>query len=409
MRSLPALLVALACLAATLPLRAEARETLAITAARIFTTPGAPVIEDGVVVVEGDRIVAVGPRASISVPANARAIDAAGASVVAGFWNSHIHLTRPVLLTAAQQTDAALQNELQADFTRWGFTTVFDLASTSDIAAEVRNRIASGRVHGPRLLSVGDPFYPPNATPIYAREFYEAFGLPSAEITTVTEAAARADRQLAAGGDGLKLFTGSIVGGPREVAYMEAEAVRALTDVAHRHHRLAFAHPTDQAGLEVAVRNGVDVLAHAAPLMGEWSPDYARWVASTGAALIPTLALYEEAANPRTPAATAIQQTRAFAGAGGAVLFGTDAGFTDAFDTSAELRLLEQAVGWRGVLAALTTAPAARFGESETRGQVAEGYIADLVIVDGDPRDAIQALAIVRTVIRDGQVIYTRP
>ncbi len=264
-------------------------------------------------------------------------------------------------------------------------------------------------MRGPRLLSVGAPFYPPGATPVYARPFYEAFGLPSAEIVSADEAVARVADQIDGGAAAVKLFTGSIVGGDPDVVHMEAATVRAITDAAHRRGRPVFAHPTDRAGLDVAIRNGVDVLAHSAPIMGPWSDADVRSVLAADVALVPTLALFEEAADPRTPVQTAIQQTRALYAAGGRVLFGTDAGFTDAFDTSSEMRLMYEAVGWRGLLASLTTAPAAVFGEEARRGRLAPGMVADLVVVNGDPTADLGALSDVVLVIRAGKVVYRRP
>lgn len=380
----------------------------AIVGVDLVTAPDQSTIRDGVILIDGARIVGAGPRQATPIPTDYEVVDQAGRTVTAGFWNSHVHLTTPVLLAAVDQSDLALESEIEGAFTRWGFTTVFDLASTTVVAGEVARRISEGRLRGPRVLSVGDPFYPPGSTPVYARPFYEAFGLPSAEIGPLDEAVARAEHQIDAGMRGLKLFTGSIVGGDEEVAHMTAEAVAAITDAAGRLGRPVFAHPTDRAGLEVAVQNGVDVLAHAAPLMGAWTPDYARWMVDAGVALIPTLALFEDAAHPRTPVEIAVQQTAVFHQVGGKVLFGTDAGFTDAFDTSAEIRLMDQAVGWRGVLASLTTYPALVFGEDGERGRIAAGLIADLVVLGSSPGEDVAALTDVRMVIRAGEVVYSR-
>lgn len=381
---------------------------IALVGVRAYPAPDAAPIDDAVVLVARGRIVRVGPRAATPIPARYQVLSQPGGSVMAGFWNNHIHLTRPAFLKADKASDAEVQAELQADFTRWGFTTLVDLASTTEVANALTARLADGRVTGPRLLSVAEPFYPPGATPVYARPLYQAYGLPSAEIAGPAEAAARVDRQVRAGADAVKLFTGSIQGGADAVAYMSPGAVRAITAAAHRNRVLAFAHPTDRRGLEVAVDNGVDVLAHAAPLMGPWSADFAKSLAARKVALVPTLSLFEAAANPETPAAVAVQQARALAQAGGVVLFGTDAGFTDDFDTTAEMRLMREALGWPGLLDALTTAPARVFGDAR-RGRLAKGRVADLVVVDGDPAQDVGAMSRVRLVIRDGRVIYTRP
>lgn len=381
-------------------------ERLAIRDVRIFPAPNVAPIERGVILVSRGRIASVGSIERTRIPRGYCVFDMAGASALAGFWNSHIHLTRPVLLTAAAQSDADLQREIETGFTRWGFTTVFDLASTSEVALEIRARIAAGQVRGPRLLSVGAPFYPAGATPIYALPIYREFRLPSAEITTIEAAIARAQAQIGAGMDGIKLFTGSIQGGETEVAHMQAEQIRALAAAAHRLRKPVFAHPTDRRGLEVAIENGVDVLAHAAPLTGRWTEEDARRIAARKVALVPTLALFADAADPRTPVDVALQQVQALHAVGGRVLFGTDAGFTDRFDPAREMQLIHAAIGWDGLLDSLTTAPATQFGESSRRGRLVAGHAADLVLVKGNPAVDVSALGNVLAVLRAGQFVY---
>jgi len=385
--------------------QAQAR---AVIAERVYTAPDKPPLEDAVILIRDGVIEKLGSRHSTAIPDDYEVFDWAGFTLTAGFWNSHVHLVTPTYLRAELASDEEIQGELERTFTRWGFTTVFDLASTTEVAAEIAGRLAGGRIVGPRVLSVREPFYPEAATPIYARPFYEAFDLPSAEVATAVEAADRARRQLREGAEGVKLFAGSIVGGEDDVAIMPPAIIAAISREAERARRPVFAHPTNQAGLEAAVENGVNVLAHAVPLMGPWSPEYAKQIAARGVALVPTLALFELDPHPSTPVAHAIQQTSAFRDAGGAVLFGTDAGFSDVFDTSTELRLLGSAIGWQAVLEALTTAPAAHFGEAQLRGQIAPGFLADIVALAGDPADEITRLADVRRVMVAGRVVFDK-
>ena len=384
----------------------SAADSLVIEDVRVYADPSRPMLDDAVILVEQGVIRAVGRRAEVDIPAGATVVDGQGAVAVAGFWNSHVHLTTPTFLDA-EASDAALQSELQRVFTRWGFTTVFDLASTRATAGGIRARIASGAVAGPRILSVFDPFYPADGTPVYARPFYEHYGLPSAEVATPDAAVQRVRAQRRAGADGVKLFTGAILG-EQEVAHMPPAIIAAAAAEARTHGQPVFAHPTDRKGLDRAVSGGVTVLAHAAPLMGPWSADDAGRLAKAGVAMVPTLSLYAASPHPLTPVQTAVQQAAALHGAGGTLLFGTDVGFTDDVDTRAELRLMHEAAGWRGVLASLTTAPAATFGEADTRGRLAPGFAADIVLVGGDPALDITHLADVRLVIRAGRVIFER-
>lgn len=154
--------------------------------------------------------------------------------------------------------------------------------------------------------------------------------------------------------DGVKLFTGAILGA-EEVMVMPADQIRALTAAAHRHRLPVFAHPTNREGMDAAVENGVDVLAHATPIAGPWDAAQVRKLVSAHVALVPTMMLFEVYPADSTPIATVVQQVRALSEGGGEVLFGTDAGFMDVFDPSAEYRLMAQAMDWRHVLAALTT------------------------------------------------------
>ena len=212
-------------------------EGTAIFAGQVYTAPGEAPVPDAVVLVRDGVIRHVGPRHAATVPDGHEVLDWSSHTVTAGFWNSHVHLVAPVYMPSSQASDAAVQAELERSFTRWGFTTVFDLASTTAIGEEVARRVRDGHVRGPRVLSVGEPFYPEGATPIYARRYYEEFGLPSAEVSTSDQAAERVRRQVRNGAEGVKIFSGSIVGGEDDVAIMHTTG--RLCDRRHLHlHRL---------------------------------------------------------------------------------------------------------------------------------------------------------------------------
>src|SRR5690606_6736287 len=100
---------------------------LAITGARVVANPDAPVLGDATGLVRDGRIAAVGPGDEVAVPEGIRVIDANGRVLVAGFWNSHVHLLAPELLATPARPAAEAETVLRAMFTRWGFTTVFDI------------------------------------------------------------------------------------------------------------------------------------------------------------------------------------------------------------------------------------------------------------------------------------------
>lgn len=136
--------------------------------ARIYTAPDVPPIRDGAILIHDDKIVALGPTASVKGPRLARAVtiyDCTGMTITAGFWNSHVHILPHQLLHAERSTSAALTAQLNDMFTKWGFTTVFDVVSILSNTNFIRNQIAKGRVQGPRILTVGEPFCGPDGTP----------------------------------------------------------------------------------------------------------------------------------------------------------------------------------------------------------------------------------------------------
>ena len=331
---------------------------IAIIGAKIYPSPAAPPVADAVVLIKDDRIIAVGSGSQTPVPSGFRVMDARGGVIVAGFWNCHVHLVSDGLLEPASLSDEDLSERLRQMFVRWGFTTIFDLASTMKSAGAIRDRIQRGQVTGPRILTVGEPFFPPQGTPIYAKPIYEASHLPSAEITDAKQAVRRVDAQIEAGADGIKLFTGSIQGGDAPQVYMAAGDIRAITSEAHRLGRQTFAHPTDAKGVELAVDNGVDILAHVAPLGGPWSPGLVAKMKARHMGLIPTLMLFQVYPDLRTPIEVALGQVAAQVKAGGDILFGTDAGFMPVYDPTQEYQLMRRAMGWRAILASLTTTPA---------------------------------------------------
>lgn len=396
-----------------------ASSELALVGARMYPSPEAAPVEDSVVVIRAGRIIGVGSRSNTRIPPAARVIDAQGAVLTAGFWNSHIHLIAVDQLHAATAKAEILRSSLEAMLTRWGFTAVFDLASETENALAIRRRINSGEIPGPMILTVGDPFFPKHGTPVYVRDFLEAHGWPNEEVSTPQEAAARAARQLDRGTDGVKLFAGAIVGGEVGVLPMRVDIAKAVVAQSHLRGKPAFAHPSNSAGLNVAIESGVDVLAHTTSMDGNgisrgWPSELIARMLEHKMALIPTMSLFEveakkfgEDPEDLAQAIEAItREVRDYAANGGQILFGTDVGYTDAFDTKEEFRLMSAALDWKKILASLTTAPAGRFGFAARKGRIAKGMDADLVLLDGDPTQDPTAFARVRDTIRGGQIIW---
>jgi len=404
-----------ACVMIPTPDRAptSAAAPLALVGGRVQPDPQGAALEDGVVLIDDGVITAVGSRSRLSVPASARMLDCGGATVLAGFWNSHVHFTEPAFRSAESAPPATLAAALRTTLTSRGVVHAVDTGSFLRDTLALRMRIEAGEIPGPSILTAGSSLAPAGGSPYYV--------LPARipEAGSASEAAAIVERELDAGVDVVKLFTGSWAR-PDAIVVMPVDVVRAAVAVAHRRGKLVIAHPSNSAGARAAIEGGVDILAHTFPseLDGRsWDRSLPPLMHERGMALIPTLKLfaYELAKTNLPPAVVervignAREQVSMFSALGGRVLFGTDVGYMTEYDPTDEYVALRGAgLSYPAILAALTTAPAARFAVAARTGRLAPGMAADVVVVDGRPEDDIRALARVHYTVRNGRIIYER-
>src|SRR5215467_2314295 len=242
---------------------------LALIGAKIYPSPTATPIESGSIIVHDGRIVALGPNATVKIPRHAKVIDCKGLVITAGFWNSHVHILTPGLLHAESLSSAQIASQLEEMLTRWGFTSVFDIASVLANTNLIRHRIESGEVKGPRILTVGEPFWIKGGTPVYVRDFLQTNQISIPEVESVTQAAERARQQIHAGADGIKIFVNSIEADG--ILTMPLELAKVITAEAHGAGKPVFAHVANREGIEVALQSSVDILAHTTPVTGSWT------------------------------------------------------------------------------------------------------------------------------------------
>ena len=386
---------------------------LVLTGAKIYPSPTEPAIENGTILLHAGRIVAVGPGSSIKIPQGATVIDCKGLVVTAGFWNSHVHILTPGLLHAEKTPSAQISSQLEAMLTRWGFTTVFDIASILENTKLIRRRIETGEVKGPRILTTGEPFWCKGGTPIYVRGFLETNHIYIPEVESPAQGIERVRQEIHDGADGIKIWTGSPVG--NGIVITPLDLAKAIVAEAHRAGKPVFAHPSSREGVELAIQSGVDILAHTAPDGGPWSPSLIETLKAKNMALIPTLTLWHVESKSTPPAQfekgmneVVLPQLRAYSEAGGQILFGTDVGYIEQFDTSEEFTWMSRAgMSFQQILASLTTNPAERLGFAAHSGRIAKGMDADLVILSGDPATDVSAFSKVRYTIRQGKVLYS--
>lgn len=391
---------------------AQAKD-LAIVGARIYAAPDREPIDNGTILIHDGRIVAVGPGPSIAVAPGTQTIDAHGAVVTAGFWNSHVHIMMDDMLDAEHASTQTLNRAFEAMANRWGVTTMFELAGDLQISKTLRRRIDAGEVRGPLLLTVGLMVCPVGGTPIYIREWVARHHYASCEVSSPEEAARRVADQLDHGADGVKLMLGAYMGPQAKVVNLRSDIAKAVVAEAHKRGKPVFAHPHNFVGIETAIESGVDIFAHATVDDGDWTPDMVQRMRAHHMALIPTLELFEdELTKSHAPeplkamlVQRAVTEVKAFSDAGGPILFGTDGGL-ERCDPTKDYLLMARVLSWRAILASLTTGPAERFGYAARKGRIAPGMDADLVVLDADPATDPGAFGRVRETIRGGRVIF---
>ena len=389
------------------PLRL-AQGVLAIEHARIYASPNDPPIDDGTILVRDGVIIDAG--AQVTVPANATIVPCDHCVVTAGFWNMHVHFTEPKWSMANWKSAATLNAQLADMFLSRGFTTVIDLGSNPADTFAIRRRIEKGELAGPYIYSSGPPLYPPHGVPFYVRDENPKWLIALMPNPDSPQQAAQiVRRNLASGADLTKLFTGSWVQ-RGHVLPMPVDIAGAAATETHLNGKLVFAHPSNLAGVQVAINSGVDVLAHAADDTRGVDAALLQSAINKNMGMIPTLKMFASTVTTdphyMDPICAEVNQ---FHQLGGTLLFGTDVGYMTDYSTELEfVELGKSGLDFKTVLAMLTTNPAARMGVSASKGTITPGKLADLTILGADPATDLTNFSRVQAVVRSGRVIWQK-
>jgi imidazolonepropionase-like amidohydrolase len=373
---------------------------------------GARVIPDAVVIVDGNRIVSVGPAAE--APSDVRLVDMRRYTALPGLIDLHTHITyfwdrRAGSRPLGQRRRSAVTVYLAQDNARrtleTGVTTVRDLGAASENDFAMRDLIDMGAMAGPRIIAAGQGISANRQAP----------GPNPAAMAKTTE-----DR-IKSGSDWIKVYAsrGSFdsVDTTQTLTYDE---MKAIVDTAHAQGRKVAIHSYGGSGVRDAVRAGADSVEHGIELDDETIAEMAR----RGTVWVPTIdhnRYYVDAKDEfgfRPEAIPPLQEyiqknlesTRRAVKAGVKIGMGSDAVFTMFGQNTRELGWLVKAgMTPEQALESATTLAADLLGMSDRIGRLAPGLYADLVAVEGDPlTDIDAAIAGVKWVMKDGKVVVDR-
>lgn len=371
--------------------------TIAIRHIRILDGRGHK-LERGTLVIDGDRILAIGPDQTVRVPKGAQRVDGRGLTVLPGLIDCHVHFclgAEADVVAAVEEESSAVTllkaAELARRTLRAGFTTVRDVGFRDHAVFALKRAIEAGLTPGPRILAAGLAICMPGG---HAR-----FIGREADGVEAVRAAVR--DQLAAGAEVIKVIaSGGVLtpGTSPDQAQMTVEELSAAVEVAATHGRHVAAHAHGASGMKNALRAGVHSIEHAT-LMDD---EAAAMMTQRGVYMVPTLsALATTAACPtgcgipdsaRSKAKNMVKQHeksfRAAVRRGVPIALGTDAGtpFNHHGENAQELeRMVALDMTPMDAIMTSTSAAARLLRLSDEIGTIEVGKQADLLVVEGNP------------------------
>lgn len=396
-----------------------------ITNGTIVDGRGSEPIRDGIVVIVKDRITYVGSAEDYSRPSDAQAIDARGGTILPGFIDAHVHgVSSPAM---------------RRQFLIGGVTSVCDLGSPLEDMPQFdegsldQDPVARGFHAGPIITAPGGL---PDAV-LHEHLNYEV-GTPDEARAAVTDLHNR-------GADVIKVYLHSESNGAT-FPMLGEEELAAIVEEAHAHGLLVRAHVTYVSLLHMAVQAGVDTIEHVPvnatqsesqsiseaqwqrifessdPLQlffAELYPQYEaqlEMMVKAGIVMVPTLDrpygdLYRTTHPTRAQEVTieiVLGIVRRFRELGGVVGLGTDYNNNIGMKAGMPVREMEMllAAGLTPmeVIEAGTRISARVCGHGDELGTLQPGMLADVIVVDGDPLEDLQAMSQVVLVIKNGEI-----
>jgi imidazolonepropionase-like amidohydrolase len=408
---------------------------IALKAARMFDGKSKGLVTNGVVIIQGDKIVDAG--SNLPIPQGAQVIDLGDATLSPGFMDAHTHLTadfsgnyndrrlKEVDLNVSEQAITATtfaRVTIEA-----GFTTVRDLGSRfvgskEFVDVALRNSINHGVVPGPRMLvatygigATGGHF---DSTAGFRDMLFGHEPDYSEGIADGPDAIRKAVRfEIKNGADVIKAaVSGGVLSLTDEVdtpQFTPAE-IAALVDETHRLRKKVAVHCHGDLAAKDAIEAGVDSIEHGSFL----KPETLQLMKTKGTYLVPTLMATEWILGKLDAYPAALQEKAKAAGAartemfrnavklGVKIGFGTDAAVYPHGMNAKEFKLMVD-LGMPPIeaLRAATSVDADLLGISAKVGTLEKGKLADIIAIPGDPTTDITATERVSFVMKEGKVV----
>ncbi len=416
-------------LLATAGLAAAAPVTV-VKAGVLIDGTGASPLHNAVVVIEGERITAVG--VGLATPAGALVLDLSDSTVLPGFIDAHTHISNPLVSTPGWENalgretavDAVLRGAFHARQTlEAGYTTIREVGARDFTDVSLRNAILRGWIVGPRMQVAA------HALSITGGHCDESGWVPNllGHEPGIAEGIANGPDEIRSairyqvkyGADLIKICaTGGVMsfGDTAGAQQYDAEELRTAVETAHMLERKVAAHAHGTEGIKAAVRAGVDSIEHGSLLDDEG----ARLMAQKRTFLVSTLmagdAVVRMAKDGRLTGAYAAkamaigphmpQSIARAAAAGVRIVLGTDNIFDPHTTDAREFGLLVAAglTPMQAIVAGTSTA-AELLGWEKDVGSLAPGHYADIVAVKGDPLRDVRVLEQVHFVMKGGVVV----